>query len=68
LNIEDQIIFFHINITNLSIIDLTFASSAIKLKIANWYINEKAAMDSDHETIKFSIYINKSEIFINSIL
>ena len=68
MNIKNQTTFFHINITNLLIIDLTFASSIIKSKIANWYINEKTATDFDYKIIKFSIYINKNEIFINSIL
>jgi exonuclease III len=54
-NIEDLATFHRSNSENISIIDLTFATTAIESKVDNWHIDEEAYTGSDHEVIRFSI-------------
>ena len=68
MNEEDQATFLRTNSENISIIDLAFATPAIKSNIVNWYIDKEIATGSDHEVIRFSILTDNSEVFNNPIL
>jgi hypothetical protein len=68
LNTSDQSTFARSNTTNTSVIDLTFATPNLALKIMDWYISERFQTGSDHELIGFSICTENTETVINPII
>jgi exonuclease III len=66
-NIEDLATFHRSNTENTSVIDLTFATTAIESEIDNWYIDEEAYTGSDHEVIRISINIDSENNLIGLI-
>jgi len=48
-----------------SVIDLTFASRSVQNYIKNWYVNEDADTEFDHEVILFTIVTEKVKLVEN---
>jgi hypothetical protein len=68
LNTSNKSTFAKSNTASISVIDLTFATPNLRLKIVDWCISEQFQTGSDHELIRFSIFTDNTETVINPII
>ena len=52
----------HFSENSFSVLNLTFTKPALLSFISNWFIDEEATTDSDHEVIQFTIVTGQVDL------